>query len=571
MQTLDLIAVLTVLTAAFGYVNVRLLKLPPTIGLMALTLLFSMIVLAIGRFLPGVEQQARLHRRAIRASTRRSCTGCSGFLLFAGALHIDLSDLANHKWPIAVLASVGVLISTAIVGGLTWVVVRSLGFPMRFIDCLLFGALISPTDPIAVLSLLKRVGAPKTLEIEIAGESLFNDGVGVAVFAGLLEVATGERPFDAGSFALLFLREALGGALFGLLAGLLVYRLMKSVDHFRLEILLSLALVAGGYAAAEALHLSGPIAMVVAGLLIGNHGRSFAMSPTTIEHLDRFWGLLDELLNAALFVMIGIEVLVVTFTGRFLVAGLLAVAIVLLARLVSVGVPVWLLRRWERFEPSLIPILTWGGLRGGISVALALSLRGLGVGPRAARPRADPLHDLRRRGLLDPRAGVDRRLADPLATVQGRTGGERRRQSARGMTSTRRTRPTPAREWRPTPDRINLGLNDRTGQEPPTGKEAPFHDRPQIPRDLARGRPRDGDPGRGQRTTRRRARPHGTRRPRRLDDRCAGRPPEDHAGRPTPALRDPLRGQWAADRPPAEWRRGPAPRRGSRSASSPPA
>ena len=226
-----------------------------------------------------------------------------------------------------------------------------------------------------MLSLLKRIGAPKTLETQIAGESLFNDGVGVALFAGLLEFATSENAMGPAGFATLFLREAVGGALFGLVAGLVVYFLIKSVDHYRLEILLSLALVAGGYAAAEALHLSGPIAMVVAGLLIGNHGRGFAMSPTTIEHLDRFWGLLDEFLNAALFVMIGIEVLVVTFTSRYLLAGMLAVVVVLVARLVSVGVPVWLLRRWERFEPSLIPILTWGGLRGGISVALALSLR----------------------------------------------------------------------------------------------------------------------------------------------------------------------------------------------------
>jgi CPA1 family monovalent cation:H+ antiporter len=377
MHSLDLIAVLTVLTAAFGYINVRVLKLPTTIALMALTLLFSMVLLAIGRFVPDVEGQARLVVEKF-AFDDALLHGMLGFLLFAGALHIDLSDLADHKWPIAVLASIGVLISTVIVGGLTWGVIRVLGFPLRFMDCLLFGALISPTDPIAVLSLLKRIGAPKILEIQIGGESLFNDGVGVAVFAGLLEAATGERTLGAGSFAVLFLREAVGGALFGFLVGLVVYRLIKSVDHYRLEILLSLALVAGGYAAAEALHLSAPIAMVVAGLLIGNHGRSFAMSPTTIEHLDRFWGLLDEFLNAVLFVMIGVEVLIVTLTSRYLLAGMLAVAIVLVARLVSVGVPVWLLRRWERFEPSLIPVLTWGGLRGGISVALALSLPGQG-------------------------------------------------------------------------------------------------------------------------------------------------------------------------------------------------
>lgn len=379
MPILDLLAVLIVLTAAFGYVNVRLLKLPPTIGLMLLTLLSSLVLVAIGRHVPAVEDEAR---RVVEQFDldRTLLHGMLGFLLFAGALHIDVDDLRAHRAPIAVLAGIGVLLSTAIVGGLTWLLLRALGLPLRLVDCVLFGALISPTDPIAVLSLLKRVGAPKGLEMQIAGESLFNDGVGVAVFVGVLDVATGKAPLEPASFALLFLRQAMGGALLGFVAGLAVYVLMKSIDHYRLEILLSLALVAGGYSAAEHLHVSGPIAMVVAGLLIGNPGRSFAMSPTTIDHLDRFWGLLDEFLNAALFVMIGIEVMVVTLAPRYLIAGSIAVVIVLLARFVSVGIPIWLLRRWERFDPALIPVLTWGGLRGGISVALALSLRGLGDG-----------------------------------------------------------------------------------------------------------------------------------------------------------------------------------------------
>jgi CPA1 family monovalent cation:H+ antiporter len=304
--------------------------------------------------------------------------GLLGFLLFAGALHVDLGDLARHRGPIAVLATVGVLLSTAIVGGLVWVMLALLGIPLRLIDCLLFGALISPTDPISVLGLLKQLGAPKRLEVQIAGESLFNDGVGVVLFSGLLELAVGGAGLHAGHFALLFAREAIGGAVFGLLVGLLVYRMLRSVDHYQVEILLSLGLVAGGYAGAEALHLSGPIAMVVAGLLIGNHGRIFAMSATTIEHLDVFWELVDEILNAVLFVLIGLEVLVLTFSRLDLVAGLLAIAIVLAARVASVGLPIWALRRWESFEPSLVPILTWGGLRGGISVALALSLPGPG-------------------------------------------------------------------------------------------------------------------------------------------------------------------------------------------------
>jgi CPA1 family monovalent cation:H+ antiporter len=253
-----------------------------------------------------------------------------------------------------------------------------LGIPQRLVDCLVFGALISPTDPISVLGLLKQMGAPKSLEVQIAGESLFNDGLGVVVFAALLEIAEGGHGVDAGHLAVLFAREALGGVVFGLVAGLLVYWMLKSVDRYQVEILLSLALVAGGYALADALHLSGPIAMVVAGLLIGNHGRSFAMSATTTEHLGVFWELVDEILNAVLFVLLGLEMLVLTFSRTYFLAGLLAIPIVLTARAVSVGVPIWALRRWESFDPSMVPILTWGGLRGGISVALALSLAGDG-------------------------------------------------------------------------------------------------------------------------------------------------------------------------------------------------
>jgi CPA1 family monovalent cation:H+ antiporter len=373
MHTFDLIAILIVLTAACSYLNVRLLKLPTTIGLMVLTLLFSALLLVIGSFVPEVAAQARA--LAVQFDFNEALLhGMLGFLLFAGALHVDLNDLAEQKWPIAIMASAGVLTSTTIVGVLTWASFAWIGCPLRLIDCFLFGALISPTDPIAVLALLKRIGAPKRLEVQIAGESLFNDGVGVVVFLGLLEIDAAGGEISLGSVGWLFLREAGGGALAGLLLGLIAYRLIKSVDHYRLEILLSLALVAGGYALADALHLSGPIAIVIAGLLIGNHGRSFAMSATTTEHLDRFWGLLDEFLNAVLFVMIGMEMLVLTFTLRTLMAGLISIVVVLVARVVSVGLPIMIFRRLEPFEPTMIPLLTWGGLRGGISVALALSL-----------------------------------------------------------------------------------------------------------------------------------------------------------------------------------------------------
>jgi len=320
MGWFDLVAVLLVLTAALSYVNYRLLRLPSTVGLMALTLLLSVVVVLIGPFFPELEHQAQAFVHRLDFS-RALLNGMLGFLLFAGALSIDLGELAERKGSIALLATVGVLLSTGIVGGLTWCLLNALGIEARFVYCLLFGALISPTDPIAVLALLKPIGAPKSLEITIAGESLFNDGVGVVVFLGVLGVITGGQGVRVGDVVVLFVREVLGGAVFGLAAGWLVYLLLKSVDNYQVEILLSLALVAGGYALADALHLSGPMAMVVAGLLIGNPGRSFAMSPTTVEHLDLFWKLIDEILNALLFVGIGLEMLVLTFSARHSTCG----------------------------------------------------------------------------------------------------------------------------------------------------------------------------------------------------------------------------------------------------------
>ena len=375
MRTFDLIAILVALAALFSFINLKVLKLPSTIGLMVLTMMFSVAVFAAGCFLPSVE--ARVDQLLARLDFNEALLhGMLGFLLFAGALHVDLGDLAQHWWPIAALSTFGVVLSTAIVGLLTWAVLPLIGLPLRLLDCLLFGALISPTDPIAVLGLLKRVGVPKSLEVQIAGESLFNDGVGVVVFTVLLGFTSGLHRPDLGHVALLFVRETLGGALFGLVGGLLVFLMLRSVDEYKVEILLSLALVAGGYALADAWHLSGPIAMVVAGLMIGNQGRSFAMSMTTKERLDEFWELIDEILNAVLFVLIGLEVLAMTFTSTSLLAGLIVIPIGLAARFVSVGLPIGGLRRWVTFEPSTVRILTWGGLRGGISVALALSVPG---------------------------------------------------------------------------------------------------------------------------------------------------------------------------------------------------
>jgi len=243
-----------------------------------------------------------------------------------------------------------------------------------YIFCLLFGALISPTDPIAVLGILKTAGAPKSLETKVVGESLFNDGVGVVVFLVLFEIAVEGHDPSAGHIAALFAEEALGGAILGLVLGWIVYRLLKSVDNYSVEVLLTLALVMGGYALASALHMSGPIAMVVAGLLIGNHGRDFAMSEKTREHLDTFWELVDEILNAVLFVFIGLEILILSLKGNFLIAGLIAFPLLLLCRFIAVSVPITCLRKYRDFSPGVIKIMTWGGIRGGISVALALSI-----------------------------------------------------------------------------------------------------------------------------------------------------------------------------------------------------
>ena len=247
---------------------------------------------------------------------------------------------------------------------------------MPFSYCLVFGALISPTDPIAVVGVLKSVGVAKTLETKIAGESLFNDGIGVVVFLVMVGIATGHHQPTVSHISLLLIQEAGGGAVFGLLAGGLTFYLLRSIDNYQVEVLLTLALVMGGYTVASALHLSGPIAMVVAGLVIGNHGRLLAMSDSTREHLDSFWELVDEVLNAVLFVLIGLEILLLSFRGEYLLATIAIIPAVLLARFVSVGLPITVMRRYRRFSPRVIEILTWGGLRGGISVALVLSLPG---------------------------------------------------------------------------------------------------------------------------------------------------------------------------------------------------
>jgi CPA1 family monovalent cation:H+ antiporter len=374
MTAFQIIAILITLTALFSYFNHRFIKLPTTIGVMLIALVASLVLIGLAALgLPGIRESATRIVASIEFD-ETLMQGMLSFLLFAGALHINLNDLADNKWPIAVLSIGGVVLSTLIFGTLIYFVLTGLGLGLGFTYCLLFGTLISPTDPIAVLATLKRAEVRKNLEVTIAGESLFNDGVGVVAFIILGEVALSGQRISAGHVGMLFLQEAVGGAGFGLVIGWIAYRLLKSVDNYHVEILLTLALVTGGYALAAALHLSGPIAIVVAGVLIGNHGRRFAMSEQTRHNLDMFWELIDEILNALLFLFIGLEVLLLAFTGRLLLVGLAAVPVLLLARWTSVALPVALMRSRHSLGRGAVAIMTWGGLRGGISVALALSL-----------------------------------------------------------------------------------------------------------------------------------------------------------------------------------------------------
>ncbi|MCF6151223.1 MAG: sodium:proton antiporter [Candidatus Kuenenia stuttgartiensis] len=374
MGMFSLIAILISLAAIFSYINFRLIKLPTTIGILLITILTSLVIVILGLFGLG-----EIHVKAAYALNRIDfnktlMNGMLSFLLFAGALHVNLEDLSKHKYIIIILATFGIIANTFIVGSLAWLVFALVNIKLSYIYCLLFGALIAPTDPIAVIGILKKAGVSKSLETKITGESLFNDGVAVVVFLILLEIATGGHEVTFQHISFLFIEEAVGGIVFGFVTGMIAFFMLKAVDNYQVEILVTLALVMGGYALANMLHVSGPIAVVVAGLLIGNKGRLLAMSEKTRGHLDSFWELIDEVLNAVLFLMIGMEVLVVTIKINYLIAGLIMIPIVLIARFISVGVPVTLMRFLKEFSPNTIKILTWGGLRGGISVALALSL-----------------------------------------------------------------------------------------------------------------------------------------------------------------------------------------------------
>ena len=371
----DAAAVLIVLAAALGYINYRVLKLPQSVALTVMGAVASLIVVGIDLILPGGELGAEIVRFIASINFHETLmNGMLSFLLFAGALHVDWSDMKKGRWPILILSTVGVLLSTALIGGGFFLLAEAVGLAVPIVWCLVFGALISPTDPVAVMGVLQRAKVSPTLEATVAGESLFNDGVGVVVFAIILATALGTEAFSMAHAAQLFAFEAGGGVLLGLLVGWIGYRAIRSIDDYKLEVLISIAMVMGGYTLASRIHVSGPVAMAVAGLLIGNEGVRTAMSEATRTYLLGFWSLIDDILNAVLFVLIGLEVVAVPWDFRLVLLGVLAIPLVLAARIVSVGGPLAVMRPFLSLGPLALPTLIWGGLRGGISVALALGL-----------------------------------------------------------------------------------------------------------------------------------------------------------------------------------------------------
>ncbi len=373
MNILQIASLLIVLAGAFGAINYLFLKLPSSIGILVVALLASLSVMGVDALLPalGAADTVQTIVRDIEFSDAL-LEGMLGLLLFAGALHVKLTDLRQQAWVVLLMATLGVAISTAIVGyGFSWIT----GAPL--IVALVFGAIITPTDPVAVLGVLREANLRKSLETKIAGESLFNDGVAYVVFLILAGLAfpSGENHAEGAMAAVkLFAQEAIGGAILGAVLGYLVFQIMKRIDDYSLEVLLSLGLAFGGYQLAVTLHMSGPIMAVVAGLFIGDVGMKHGMSEQTRLYLNKFWELIDEILNAILFLLIGIEVFAISFDVNAIWGGILCIALALIARAAAVTIPLMLLKPFRTFTPDVIPIMTWGGLKGGISVALALTL-----------------------------------------------------------------------------------------------------------------------------------------------------------------------------------------------------
>ncbi len=373
MSLLQIASLLIVLAGAFGAINYLFLRLPSAIGILIVALLASIAVIATDAVFPSLTLEEQIRAQVLEVDFSDSLLeGMLGLLLFAGALHVKLSDLRRDWIVITLMATIGIGLSTLIVGvGFSWIT----GMPLMI--ALVFGALISPTDPVAVLGVLRDADLPKTLETKIAGESLFNDGVGYVVFLVLIGIAfpSGDQHGTGLADAvILFVQEAFGGALLGLALGWLTFRVMRRIDDYSLEVLITLGLAFGGYELAVWLHVSAPIMAVCAGLLIGDIGTKHGMSEETRRYVEAFWKMVDEILNAVLFLMIGFEVFAVAFDVGLLISGFLAIGLALLARLSSVAVPVLMLKPFRTFSKGVIPIMTWGGLKGGISVALALSL-----------------------------------------------------------------------------------------------------------------------------------------------------------------------------------------------------
>jgi CPA1 family monovalent cation:H+ antiporter len=373
MNLFHTFSILIVLSALFAYINFRYLKLPASIGLMLIALVASIVLFIIGTLFPDILSEVTVFIKSFDFSELLLGSMLS-FMLFAGAIHINIDDLKREKIPILAFSTISVVLSTFIVGGATYYILPFFGLNISFISCLLFGSLISPTDPIAVLSILKSVNVPKSLETKIAGESLFNDGVAVVVFITIWEAARSPELPTFTEIAKLFLQEAVGGMLLGFLVGYFGFRLMRSINNYKVEVLITLAIVMGGYTLASLIHVSGPLAMVVAGILVGNQGKKYAMSDETREYVSKFWELLDDILNAILFVLIGLELLVVENIGSYVWIGLLTILIVITVRYLTVLIPSFLIRFRDKFDHKTVLVLTWGGLRGGISIALALSI-----------------------------------------------------------------------------------------------------------------------------------------------------------------------------------------------------
>lgn len=374
MEFMVIFAILLFLAMVFAYINYRFLKFPHTIGLMFIALIFSIFILSLERLgVSSIGYFANLLLSQIDFN-KTLIGGILSVLLFAGALHVNLSELLKQKFIILVLSTLGVLLSTFFIGTLLYYLLNFFNFSISYIYTLLFGALISPTDPIAVMGILHQNKISKSMEAKIGGESLLNDGIGIVVFLTLLNILTETSKFSFVGVGELFFREAIGGIIFGLVIGFIAYKLLKSINNYSVEVLITLSLAISGYVLASALHLSAPLAIVVAGVFIGNKGREFAMSKETREHLDNFWELIDVVLNAILFLLIGLELILISFSTIYLVIGLIVIIIVLFSRFASVGILIKLFSFVRSFSPKAIKILTWGGIRGGISIALALSL-----------------------------------------------------------------------------------------------------------------------------------------------------------------------------------------------------